>query len=70
MVGTTSWIQVDFESSTTVWWDITIPMKPMNCKVKEHFAGKKAERSVKICVLKRTNDSKWAAPTFVISKKN
>ena len=39
-------------------------------RVHEDTLKKEVERLVKIGVLKRINDSEWAAPTFIIPKKN
>ena len=39
-------------------------------KIHEETLKKEVERLVKIGVLKRINNSEWAAPTFIIPKKN
>ena len=39
-------------------------------RVHEETLKREVERLVKIGVLKRINNSQWAAPTFIIPKKN
>jgi len=39
-------------------------------RIHEETLKKQVERLVKIGVLKRINNSQWAAPTFIIPKKN
>ena len=39
-------------------------------RIHEETLRKEVERLVKIGVLKRINNSEWAAPTFIIPKKN
>ena len=37
-------ITLDFSNNTTNWQDITIPMKPINCDIKTHFAIRDSTR--------------------------
>ena len=47
-----------------VGWKETLP------KYAQETLKKEVNRLVDIGVLKRINDSQWAAPTFIIAKKN
>ena len=39
-------------------------------RIREETLKNEVERLIKIGVLKRTNNSEWAAPTFIIPKEN